>query len=241
MRLRPEAQRAVREVYDAVGEHGSQAPRGMDLATGRELALNLGYAPERLAGVPPALLEAFVGAGPLAVLADPRPGQVVVDVGCGAGVDSFLAAQAGAQVLALDASAPMLRRLRRGVGGYTPLPRLLALQTAAPHLPVASGCADWVWLNGVANLIPDHGALCAELARVLHRGGRLLLADVFALEPVPDELRELPEAWAWCVAGAAEPDVWRGRLDAAGFRGIHIDVAEEFPPFFRGVLGATRA
>ncbi len=236
--MRPDALRAVREVYDAVGEHGSRAPRGMELATGRELAVALGYAPERLAAVPPELLEAFVGAGPLAVLADPRPGQVVVDVGCGAGVDSFLAAQAGARVLAMDASLPMLRRLRRGVAGRTPQPRLLALQAAAPHLPVARGCADWVWLNGVANLVPDRPALCAELARVLRPAGHLLIADVFAREPVPETLRDLPEAWAWCVAGAGAPEEWERLLRNAGFRGISIESAEEFSPFCRGVLRA---
>ncbi|MDF1553971.1 MAG: methyltransferase domain-containing protein [Deferrisomatales bacterium] len=238
--MQSDALQAVREVYDAVGEHGSQAPHGMDLATGRELAVVLGYSPERLAAVPPALLEAFVGAGPLAVLADPKPGQVVVDVGCGAGVDSLLAAQAGARVVALDLSIPMLKRLRRGVAGCTPQARLLALQAAAPRLPVARGCADWVWLNGVANLVPDRPALCAELARVLRPAGHLLIADVFAREPVPEALRALPEAWAWCIAGAGAPGEWERLLRNAGFRGIAIDSAEEFPPFFRGVLRACQ-
>jgi arsenite methyltransferase len=238
--MRPEALRAVREVYDAVGEHGSRAPRGMDLDTGRALATALGYPPEDLDAVPEALLDAFVGAGPLAALTHSGPGQVVLDVGCGAGVDSFLAARTGARVLSLDASAPMLRRLRGAVTKQVYALDLLALRAEAPRLPVAGSVAHWVWLNGVANLVPDRPGLCTELARVTRSGGTLLLADVFALEPVPEELQELPEAWAWCVAGATSPEDWVQQLSAAGFRCVHFTSAEEFPPFSRGVLTATR-
>lgn len=238
--MRADALRAVREVYDAVGEHGSRAPRGLGLATGRDLAAALGYPAETLAAVPAELLDGFVGAAPVAPLAAPGPGQLVIDVGCGAGVDSFLAARAGARVLALDASGPMLRRLQRGLGRRPPQPRLAALRAAAPQLPVATGCADQVWLNGVANLVADRAALCAELGRVLRPGGRLLLADVFAREPVPDELRELPEAWAWCVAGAGAPEQWEQGLLPSGFAEVTVVIAEEFPPFCRGLLRATR-
>lgn len=238
--MQPAALRAVREVYDAVGEHGARAPRGMDLATGRDLAAALGYPQEDLDAVPTALLDAFVGAAPLAALAAPRPGQTVLDIGCGAGVDSFLAARAGARVVALDTSAPMLRRLGGAMGGQPHPLDLLVLRAQALSLPVADGIAQWVWLNGVANLIPDRPSLCTELARVLCSGGTLLLADIFALEPVPDELRELPEAWAWCVAGATSPEDWTERLSAAGFSSVRFAPGEEFLPFCRGVLTATR-
>jgi SAM-dependent methyltransferase len=238
MHVRAEALRAVREVYDAVGEHGSTAPSGLVLATGRQLAVSLGYPPAKLDTVPGAMLDAFVGAGPVAVVAGPKPGQVIVDVGCGAGVDSYLGARAGARVLAVDASGPMLNRLSMAVAAQASSLAIDPVRAVAPHLPVANDVADWLWLNGVANLIADRPALCAEVARVLRPGGRLLLADVFAAGPVPPELRDLPEAWAWCVAGAAEPEEWRQRLGTAGLSGVSIDIVEEFPPFCRGMLRA---
>ena len=239
--MRPEAARAVRAVYDAVGRHGSHAPQGLCLTTGRELALALGYPAEWLAEVPETLLEAFVGAGPVAVLGTPRPGEVVVDLGCGAGVDSFLATRAGAQVVALDASEPMLARLVRAAATYPGGLDLHLLRGVAPHLPLANAVAHQVWLNGVANLLADRPGLCRELARVLRPGGQLLVADMFARQAVPAELRDLPEAWAWCVAGAGTPEEWQRTVCAAGFAAVTVTIAEEFPPFCRGVLRAVRA
>lgn len=238
--MRPEVIRAVRAVYDAVGRDGSRVPAGLALAAGPELALALGYPATWLAEVPGAMLEAFVGAGPLAVLGAPSHGEVVVDVGCGAGVDSFLAARAGARVVAVEASAPMLARLVRAVATGPGGLDLRVLRGAAPQLPLAAAVADQVWLNGVANLVADRAALCAEVARVLRPGGRLLVADVFTEAPVPAELRDLPEAWAWCVAGAGTPAEWQEPLYGAGFVAIAVEIAEEFPPFCRGVLRAVR-
>jgi len=239
--MRQEAAQAVRAVYDAVGLYGSQAPQGLSLTTGRDLALALGYPAEWLAEVPETLLEAFVGAGPVAALGTARPGEVVVDLGCGAGVDSFLAARAGARVAAVDASAPMLARLWRAAATYPGGLDLYLLRGAAPHLPLADAVAHHVWLNGVANLVADRPGLCREIARLLRPEGQLLVADMFTRQPVPVELRELPEAWAWCVAGAGTPEAWQEQLHDAGFADVTIEVVEDFSPFCRGILRAGRA
>lgn len=225
---------AVAGVYDAVARSGSRPPQGLGFATGRDLAVALGYPPEPLADLPSAALAAFVGAGALAEAVDGRPGEVVLDLGCGAGVDGLLLAARGYRVLALDASLPMLRLAGRA-------PRRLAVRGALPDLPVRDACARWALLNGVANLVPDRTRLLAEIHRALAPGGTLVVADLLQTGPIPSEVRDLPEAWAWCVAGATTGDQWRRDLADAGFEAVELSVGEEFPPLARALIAARRA
>lgn len=231
---------AIAQAYDAVGVAGSRAPAGMGFPTGAALARELGYPEASVDAAPPALLDAFVGASALAprVLAEGRPGELVLDLGCGAGLDAWLLARAGYRVAALDASAAMLSRLA-GLGASMPQ-GLVTVRAELPDLPLRNGTADWVLLNGVSNLIKDRQALWREVCRVLAPGGRVLAADLVALGPVPDDLRELPEAWAWCLGGAPEASRWVGELAGAGLDAPKVSILEEFPPFARAVAEARR-
>jgi SAM-dependent methyltransferase len=212
----------------------------MGFPTGAALARELGYPDAAVRAAPAALLDAFVGASALAprVLAQGCPGEVVVDLGCGAGLDAWVLARNGYRVAALDASAAMLSRLA-GLGDFAP-PGLRTVRAELPHLPIRDGTADWVLLNGVANLIADRGALWRAVCRVLAPGGRLLAADLVALGPVPAELRAMPEAWAWCLGGAPEASRWAGELEDAGLEAPRVAILEEFPPFARAVAEARR-
>lgn len=231
---------AIAQVYDTVGAAGSRPPDGLGFPTGAALARELGYPEAAVSAAPPSLLDAFVGASALAprVQAEGRPGELVLDLGCGAGLDAWLLARAGYRVAALDASAAMLSRLA-GLGASMPR-GLVTVRAELPDLPLRDRAADWVLLNGVANLIPDRRTLWREVFRVLAPGGRLLAADLVALGPVPAELRELPEAWAWCLGGAPEAPRWADELAGAGLCAPKVSIREEFPPFARAVAEARR-
>jgi SAM-dependent methyltransferase len=237
-----EIHEAVLAVYNSVGQGGSRAPSGLDVATGGDLARALGYRPAELACLPPHVLDAFVGAAALAnAVPDAVPDEVedsrsrwVLDLGCGAGVDGLILAARGFRVAALDASAAMLALA-------PPRASRLAVRAALPELPVATGLATWALLNGVANLVPARAALLREVFRALRPGGVILAADLVQIGPIPLELRALPEAWAWCVAGAATPEEWREELARAGFEDCEVTVIEEFSPLARAVLRARKS
>ena len=225
---------AVQAVYDRIGADGSAAPPGVPVATGPDLARALGYPARDLARVPQGVLAAFVGAAPLArYVQGPGP---VADLGCGAGLDAWILALRGYRVVALDASAPMLARLRH----QGPPPGLSCVRGRLPRLPLRNGWAGWVLLNGVANLVPDRPALLRELHRILRPGSRVCIGDLVRTAPLPPGLEKLPEAWAWCVAGAVSPERWRRDLHEAGFRDVRVDVLEEIPPLARAVVHAAK-
>lgn len=224
---------AVFGVYEAVGRGGSQAPPGLGVSTGAVLARALGYRDEQLAALPFRVLDAFVGAAALAQEVTGPTSQWVLDLGCGAGVDGLLLCARGFRVIALDASAAMLALA-------PPKPSRLAARAALPHLPVATGRAGWALLNGVANLVPDRTALLREVSRALAPEGTLLVADLLQIGPIPPEVRALPEAWAWCVAGASSAEAWQTDLTHAGFEEPCITVLEEFHPLARAVVRARK-
>ncbi len=229
--------RAVAEVYDRTGREGSRGPAGMDLPTGAALARELGYPGPDLAGVPGEILDAFVGVATLAPeVGDPG---AVADLGCGAGLDAWVLAARGHRVVALDASRAMLARLRRCLARCPGLP-LHGVLAELPRVPLRDGCVDWVLMNGAANLVPDRPRLLAEALRVLRPGGRLRIGDLVALEPLPAELRDLPEAWAWCLGGAAGPDEWERTLRQAGFAEPAVEILEPAAPAARAVIRARR-
>jgi len=228
---------AIRDAYDRVGRTGSRAPAGLHVPTGRVLASALGYE-EALAELPDAVVDAFVGAAALAPQVTGRPGEVVADLGCGAGLDSLLLARRGFRVVSLDASSAMLARLarHRDPSGAPPQP----VRGALPELPLGSGVARWALLNGVANLVRERGRLLAEVHRILAPGGVLLIADLISVGEIPAELRELPEAWAWCVAGAGSRDEWEHDLARAGFADTSVEVLEVTAPVARALIRARR-
>ncbi len=233
---------AIAQVYDAVGSHGSRPPSGMGVPTGGALARHLGYPEEALDRVPPTILEAFVGADALAPRVSGCPGDVVLDLGCGAGLDAWLLALLGYRVVAADASAPMLGRLAHAAraADRPSGAAVCALKAELPALPVRGGAADWVLLNGVANLVADRGALWGEVCRVLAPGGRLLAADLVALGSVPPEVRAMPEAWAWCLGGAPDLAEWEAELEDAGLVGVRVTVLEDLSPLGRARVEAER-
>lgn len=186
--------RAIRVEYASVAEDPT---RGFHFHTGRRLAAMLGYKDEWLEGVSEAAVASFAGTGNPFSMGELRPGEHVVDVGCGAGIDSLIAARMVApdgQVIGVDMTRPMLENARRGAE-ESGLENVHFREGYAENLPVDDRWADVVLSNGVLNLVPDKAAALAEMARVLRPGGRLQVGDILVQKPVPQGAKADIDLW----------------------------------------------
>lgn len=216
----------------------------------RPAASLIGYSTAEQAAVPEGA-DLGLGCGNPQAIADLKPGEVVLDLGSGAGFDCFLAAQAvgpAGRVIGVDMTPEMLARAwtNASKGGYT---NVEFRQGQIEALPVADQSVDVVISNCVVNLSPDKPAVYREVFRVLRPGGRVAIADVLAREALsPEQTRDL-DLLTGCIAGAAPVDSVRAWLLAAGF--VDVEIREKpgsdaliqswapEHPLARAVLSAT--
>lgn len=186
---------ALRRRYAAVAEQPSGK---FAYPVGRDSAIRLGYRSELLDRVPPSVIDRFVGVGNPFSLGEPQAGWRVVDVGCGAGFDSQVAARwvgPGGRVLGVDISSEMLAVARAGLA-ESGLASLAFVEGRAEALPVETGWADLVISNGVLNLATCKASAFAEIARVLRPGGRFQAADLILVKDLPRDLHDDSFAWS---------------------------------------------
>lgn len=185
---------AIQDEYAVVA---LEPGRGFHFHTGRPLARLLGYADDWLTGIPEASVESFAGTGNPFSLGALRSGEHVVDVGCGAGIDSLIAATMvgpSGHVIGVDMTPAMLARARRSAA-EAGVSTVEFREGYAEALPVPDGWADVVISNGVLNLMPDKLAALQEMARVLKPMGRLQIGDILVQKPVPEEARRQIDLW----------------------------------------------
>jgi arsenite methyltransferase len=185
---------AIREEYEEVALHPEN---GFHFHTGRSLARMLGYDDKWLEGIPEASIESFAGTGNPFSLGELQPGDRVVDVGSGAGIDSLIAAEMvgpAGRVIGVDMTPAMLEKARHAAAepGIT---NVEFQHGYGESLPVEDGWADVVISNGVLNLIPDKIAGLKEMARVLKPGGRLQIGDILVQKPVPVSAKNEIDLW----------------------------------------------
>jgi SAM-dependent methyltransferase len=185
---------AIRQEYTEVALKPEQS---FHFHTGHPLARMLGYDERWLNGIPEGSIESFAGTGNPFSLGILQPGERVVDVGSGAGLDSLIAARmVGSEgwVIGVDMTPVMLEKARRSAfeGGWT---NVEFRQGLAESLPVLDGWADVVISNGVPNLMPDKDASLREMARVLKPGGRLQIGDILVQKPVPESAKRNIDLW----------------------------------------------
>jgi arsenite methyltransferase len=181
-----------------------------------------GYRPEQIAAVPAEAATLSLGCGNPTALASLRPGEVVLDIGSGAGIDAFYAAQrVGAQgrVIGLDMTPEMIERARRAAAaaGFTQVEFRLG---QAEDMPVEDNSVDVILSNCVINLVEDKGRVFEEAYRVLKEGGRLSISDVVTAGPLPIEVRGDMAGWAGCVNGALPEQEYLDLVRQAGFTEI---------------------
>jgi arsenite methyltransferase len=185
---------AIQEEY---AEVAANPQKGFHFHTGRPLARMLEYADEWLVGIPESSIESLAGTGNPFSLGELRPGERVVDVGCGAGIDSLIAAKkVGPEggVIGVDMTPSMLEKARQAAEEMG-LANVEFHEGYAEALPVEDGWADVVISNGVLNLMPDKAAALEEMSRVLGPEGRLQIGDILVQRAVPESAKRKIDLW----------------------------------------------
>jgi arsenite methyltransferase len=217
-----ELESKVKAMYRQVAEN----PRGeFHFEMGRAMAERLGYAPADLDRVPAEAIDSFAGVGYYFHLADPRPGETVVDLGSGSGMDTFIAAlKVGARgkvigVDMTDEQRTKAERLRDRDGFLN----VTYVKGYIEEVPLPDDLADIVISNGVINLAVDKSKVFREAARLLKSGGRFAISDIVTEVQLPDSIVCNSTLWAACIGGAAQQDNYRQAIEAAGLRVVKVE------------------
>lgn len=185
---------AIRAEY---GEVANSPDKGFHFHTGRKLAGILGYPDEWLEGVPEAAIESFAGTGNPFAMGTLAPGERVVDIGSGAGIDSLIAAKMvgpEGEVIGVDMTPEMLAKSRRAAA-EAGTGQVRFVDGFMEDLPVDDGWADVVISNGAVNLCPDKMRAFGEMRRILKPGGRLQIADILVDRPVSEAAKRKIDLW----------------------------------------------
>ncbi len=188
------------------------------------------YSDREAAGVPADAVKASLGCGNPTALADLRPGETVLDLGSGGGIDVLLSAKRvgpTGKAYGLDMTDDMLalaRRNQREAG----LANVEFLKGQIEAIPLPAGSVDVIISNCVINLSGDKDRVLAEAFRVLKPGGRFAVSDVVSRRPVPAEIRRSVELWIGCVAGALDESDYRAKLARTGFTDIDVEITREY-------------
>ncbi|MGC8552518.1 MAG: arsenite methyltransferase [Phycisphaerae bacterium] len=213
----------VKRRYAAVAESGLSGSHSSIKA----VAESFGYSAADLAAIPEAANMGLSCGNPTA-LAALKPGEVVVDLGCGGGMDVFLAAaKVGSlgKAIGIDMTASMIDRARHNAAHGPhgrPYENVEFILSTIDNTTLPPDTADCVISNCVLNLAPDKPAVMREMFRILKPGGRLAISDIALKKPLPDALAADLAAYAACIAGAVLLQVYRDHLADAGFADITI-------------------
>jgi arsenite methyltransferase len=229
-----EIKRAVKEGYariakQATSYYSSRSCSGCaDIP--EEISKRMGYSDEEISAAPPES-NMGLGCGNPVALASLKVGEVVLDMGAGAGFDCFLASSrvgASGMVIGVDITSEMVDRARANArkGGYT---NIDFRQGDLENMPVADNYVDVVISNCVINLIPNKNMVFREAFRVLKPGGRLAVSDVVLTKELPEFVKRSSKAYIGCLAGAIMKDEYLQIIKSVGFSEINVVAESSFP------------
>ena len=217
----------VKSMYSEVASN----PHGeFHFEMGRAMAVRLGYASGDLDRIPTDSIDSFAGVGYFFHLADLQPGEQVVDLGSGSGMDSFIAALKVAPiggVIGVDMTDAQLTKAAQlasahGIGAVT------YRKAYIEDTGLASESFDCVISNGVINLAADKFLVFREASRLLKHRGRLAIADIVTELPLPDKVVCNADLWAACIGGAAQEHDYRSAIESAGLEIERIEPNSEY-------------
>ena len=214
-------------IHDTVREHYAERITnnasccGSDTCCSAESSL---YPADLLATLPEGESTVSYGCGDPVTLASLQPGQTVLDLGSGAGLDCFFAAKKVGEtgkVIGVDMTPEMIERAQSSAKRLN-IQNVEFRQGYLEELPVESNTVDVIISNCVINLAPDKSRVFAEAMRVLKPGGKLAVSDIVTDGPLPDPIKQSLSAWAGCVAGAVEARDYVSMMETVGFTSISI-------------------
>ena len=234
-----ELESKVKAMYRSVAEN----PHGeFHFEMGRAMAERLGYAPADLDRIPAEAIESFAGVGYYFHLADAKPGETVVDLGSGSGMDTFIAAlKVGprGKVIGVDMTDEQrakAERLRDRDGFLN----VTYVKGYIEQAPLPDGLADLVISNGVINLATDKSKVFDETARLLKSGGRFAISDIVTEVQLPESIVCNSTLWAACIGGAAQQGNYQQMVEAAGLRLVKVEDNPQYQFISDNAKGASK-
>jgi len=216
-------------IHKAVQEHygnvAKEAGSCCGPAAGAQKSENLLYPEELLTGLPADIASFTAGSGDPVSLAKLKPGETVLDLGSGGGLDCFLAARqvgANGRIIGVDMTPEMLERARSSAARLN-IQNVEFREGFLENLPVDDNSMDVIISNCVINLSPDKPQVLREMYRTLKPGGRIAVSDIVTNRPLTEEARKNNEDWCGCLSGALAHAEYKDELSKAGFVDIHIE------------------
>lgn len=219
---------AVKDAYSKAVEKESNGCCGGTGSSVDKMKGNLvkmaGYAEAELQSLPDEVVENAFGCGNPLAFAGVKAGEVVLDIGSGAGIDCLLAAQKvgpSGRVIGIDMTPKMIEKAEANVqrAGVKNVEFRLG---DADDMPVDDNTADWIISNCVINLAPDKDRVFSEIVRVLKPGGQVSISDIVIGRALPEPLRANLSALVGCIAGALEEEDYLQKMRAAGLEDVHV-------------------
>jgi arsenite methyltransferase len=212
----------VRKRYAAIAAEGGSCCGTTSCCT-NDISREIGYGADDLKAVP-AEADLGLGCGAPVSRLDLKPGETVLDLGSGPGLDALLAAKAvgpTGRVIGVDMTDEMLERAT-ATAAKAGAAQVEFRKGRLEALPVADASVDAVTSNCVINLVPDKAAVFGEMARVLRPGGRAVVSDIVLDRPLPQAVAQDVLAWCGCVAGAAPRSEYFRLVEEAGLGGVAV-------------------
>jgi arsenite methyltransferase len=229
-----EIKKAVRMRYTVMATAGSQQCEWEADAGKITRATYAGYDSSKIAALPGGILDTFCGCGNPLRIGRLKPGETVLDLGCGGGLDSFLAAELvgdKGKVVGLDMTKEMLRRA--GMNAEKMRFRNVAFKRGEMEdIPLEDNSVDVIISNNAINLSPEKERVLGESFRVLRPGGRLMICDLVSKEDVPEEERDDLDAWAMCQSSVIKEEDYLDIIKKSGFENIRVLSKD----FFEGLI-----